>query len=131
MQLRGRPGLRRGAAVSYRVWCPSLDDTEDDACEISTLDAGAHWDATERNRARITLPSYRSLDAKDAAEVYADYCHAHRDGWDATWPLDFRVKCEDGSIVDFEVDREAVPEFTARKKRPTPDPDAEGLPLRK
>ena len=60
----------------------------------------------------------RLHDAGDAAKAYADYAHGNRDGWESSWPLTFRVRCPDGSIQDFEVAREYVPEFSASPVKP-------------
>ncbi len=53
-------------------------------------------------------------DIDEAAELYADYFHSHRDGWENTWPLQFIVF--DGERYHLvEVEREMVPEFRAGK----------------
>lgn len=55
-------------------------------------------------------------DAREAAQMFADYCHARRDGWEWTWPIDVIV--HDGTQYwQVQVDRETVPEFCAH--RPT------------
>lgn len=51
-------------------------------------------------------------DVREAAKLYADYCHARRDGWEWSWPVKFVV--DDGAAyVVIEVEREHVPEFRA------------------
>lgn len=53
---------------------------------------------------------------RDAAEVYADYFHSQRDGWESTWPVEFFVRDMETDVVQrFSVDRETVPEFHADK----------------
>lgn len=86
----------------YRVWCLSWDDDEDFGktyADKPTADALSDW----------------ALDASNAAEMYAGDCHGNRDCWDSSWPLKFRVRLPDGTTEDFEVDREMVPEFHARR----------------
>ena len=40
-----------------------------------------------------------------------DFFHNH-DGWECSWPLNFRVWKENGELIgDFKVEMEAVPEF--------------------
>ena len=59
-------------------------------------------------------PAWEATDAESAAEVYAEYCFSHRDGWEDRWPLKFRVRAEDGTEQDFEVELEMEPRFSAR-----------------
>lgn len=48
--------------------------------------------------------------AEDAAEDY----HSHHDGWESQWPLVFRIFNKDElPLGKFEVEREAVPSFSA------------------
>jgi hypothetical protein len=88
----------------YRVWCLSWDDEEDSGKDyLDKPDGkGREW----------------ALDSADAARLYADYCHSNRDGWESTWPLNFRVRLPDNTTKDFEVEREMVPEFVARTVKP-------------
>lgn len=46
----------------------------------------------------------------------SDYYH-HHDGWEARWPLIFGIRLDEGGpvVARFEVDREAVPQFTAKQ----------------
>lgn len=98
---------------SYLVWCLSWDDTEEQATTIQSYDpvVGSRIDT----RLLYEVPFYSLESPKEAAEVYADWIHARRDAWEATWPLTFRVRSPDGTEQDFEVDRAMVPEFSARK----------------
>jgi len=100
----------------YRVWCLSWEDSEEDGTDVIAYDFLNH-DPSKEDRRAIYMSYVRPL---DAAEAYADHAHSNRDGCECTWPLTFRVKCPDGSLVDFEVDREIVPEFTAREIKNTP-----------
>ncbi len=95
---------------SYRVWCLSWEESEDSGVSFSDrpsvqgglveqLIAGDKW----------------ALDAENAAEGAAVHYHSHRDAWKSLWPLVFRVRSPDGTLTDFEVDRESVPEFHARE----------------
>lgn len=71
----------------YRVW--RADDDEDDYAE-----------------------NYGALSVRDAARLYADYCHRHRDGWEWTWPITFHVRnLTTGETFAIEVVRETVPDF--------------------
>lgn len=99
--------------MKFRVWCLSWEETELDAADV---EVGPH----ETSGHFIQLPTIH-LDrggASDAAEAYADYCHDNRDGYECTWPLKFRVRSEDGSVQDFEVERDFVTEFSARPVKP-------------
>src|SRR5574341_487979 len=97
------PGEVMTAVARYRVWCLSWDEEEEHGANV------------------VEVPTTVLRDAADAAEAYADYVHSERDGWEATWPLVFRVRCPDGSTADFEVDREYVPEFSAAPIKPRID----------
>jgi len=99
---------------SYFAWCLTWCDHEEDATELRPFDTvtASPWPTDRRGLINV---SYLDLgSAEVAAERYADYVHSHRDGWEATWPLVMRVRCPDGSVVDVEVERESVPEFTGR-----------------
>jgi hypothetical protein len=50
-----------------------------------------------------------------AAEDCADDYHSRHDGWESSWPLVFALyREEDGpELARFDIDREAVPQFTA------------------
>lgn len=98
----------------YRVWCLSWEDTEEDGTDVVVYDILSH-DYRTQDRRSIYVPYG---DPSDAAEAYADFAHSNRDGYECTWPLMFRVRCQDGTLVDFEVDREIVPEFSARPIKP-------------
>lgn len=92
----------------YRVWCLSWDDRKEDGTDIVT----SHNYATAK-RGVVYVPCLVSS-AADAARAYAEYVvFRQRDGWEATWPLEFRVRSPDGSTADFEVTCEHVPEFNA------------------
>lgn len=94
--------------MKFHVWCLDLDDVEEDACSVESGEIGMDIDT------RLRIVSWPIRDARAAAERYAEYCHRQRDGWECTWPLTFRVRSEDGTVQDFEVDREMDPVFSAR-----------------
>lgn len=100
--------------MRFRVWCLSWDDTEVDGREVVGYDPvttdGVHGYV-------IMVPFYNLASPSEAAEAYADWCHRHRDAYECTWPLTFRVRSGDGTEQDFEVDREMEPVFTARGVR--------------
>lgn len=98
------------APVRYRVWCLSWDDDEEYGSDVVGYDI---LHDHPQDRGVVYIPDIHFHDAGDAAEAYADYAHGNRDGWESSWPLTFRVRCPDGSIQDFEVNREFVPEFSA------------------
>ena len=98
--------------LHYRVWCLSWEEDEDHGADVVGYDILSH-DYNTRERRVVYVPNSILFDAGNAAEAYADYVHSHRDGWESSWPLTFRVLCPDGSTADFEVDREYVPEFSA------------------
>lgn len=100
------------SSLRFHVWCLSWDDTEEDGSDVVGYDILNH-DRSREERRTVYVPIYALGNASSAAEAYADYLHGHRDGNESTWPLVFRVRCSDGQILDFEVDREMVPEFSA------------------
>jgi hypothetical protein len=57
------------------------------------------------------------LDLEQMARLAADDYHSEHDGWESSWPLTFALyESEDGpEMARFEVDREAVPHFTAHR----------------
>ena len=95
----------------YRVWCLSWDDTEEDGCDVTVVTDVAK--AFKKSPPRGVIWSFAALDAETAAEMYADYAHDHRDGNECTWPLLFRVRCPDGAVQDYSVDRDFAPTFRA------------------
>ncbi len=99
------------APICYRVWCVSWDDEEEYGSDVVGYDILSPYPKAERGV--VFVPSILLHDAGDAAEAYADYAHDNRDGYESTWPLVFRVRCPDGSVQDFEVDREYVAEFSS------------------
>lgn len=100
----------------YRVWCLTWEDDEESGSDLIVYDI---LQGHPRDRRGVVyVPSMHLYDASDAAEAYADYAHGNRDGNESSWPLTFRVRCLDGSLQDFEVDREFVPEFSASLVKP-------------
>lgn len=75
----------------FKVWNHDDGETEADARE---------WGA---------------LNTEAAARLHAEHYHAHRDGWERKWPLEFRVKAPNGAVLDVEIHREMVPEFVVGK----------------
>jgi hypothetical protein len=104
--------------ASYRVWCLSWDDDEGHGSDVIGYDILSH-DYKREERGIIYVPSVSLGSASDAAEAYADYAHDNRDGNESSWPLKFRVRCPDGQVLDFEVDRDYVTEFSASPVEPT------------
>lgn len=101
---------------SYRVWCLSWDDTEEDGKDVVAANI---LTAIARPPTRLDpIEVYHQLDAAEAVEAYADYAHDHRDGNESTWPLVFRVRSPDGTLQDFEVDRDFEPTFSAFPVKP-------------
>lgn len=54
-------------------------------------------------------------DSEWMAQEAADDYHSNHDGWEASWPLEIVVVLSNGEHVTCSVDREAVPQFTARR----------------
>ena len=104
-------------SLRYRVWCLSWEDDEEYGSDVVAYDILNH-DYKSRQRGVVYVPSTMFGGAEDAAEAYADYVHSNRDGYESSWPLTFRVRCPDGSVLDFEIDREFVPEFSASPVKP-------------
>lgn len=102
--------------ATYRVWCLSWEDTEEDGKDVVAADLLASIGKPPKRHGPIEV--YHQIDAEDAAEAYADYAHDHRDGNECTWPLVFRVRCPDGTLQDFEVDRDFAPTFHAAPVKP-------------
>lgn len=99
--------------VRYHVWCLSWEDKEEYGSDVVGYDILNHDYATQE-RGVVYVSSFSLGSAADAAEAYADYAHDQRDGYESSWPLVFRVRCPDGSIQDFEVNRDFVTEFSAK-----------------
>jgi hypothetical protein len=54
---------------------------------------------------------------RECAELFADYCHARRDGWEWSWPIDVIV--HDGEQYwQVEVSRDMCPEFIGGCAKP-------------
>ena len=53
-----------------------------------------------------------------AEDCAVDY-HKNHDGWDDVWPLDFVVEIA-GVWIEFEIEREHTPTFTAGEKEVRP-----------
>jgi hypothetical protein len=71
----------------YRVWQPG-DESEED---------GRDWGA---------------LDLERAAQVHADYCYRHRDGYEWSWPATFHVRDPvSGKVYEISVDLDMDPVF--------------------
>lgn len=98
--------------LRYRVWCLSWGEEEEHGADVVGYDIFSH-DYAREERGVVYIPSTSLGTPAGAAEAYADYVHGNRDGYEATWPLAFRVRCSDGSTADFEVAREYVAEFRA------------------
>jgi hypothetical protein len=59
-----------------------------------------------------------AFDVCSAAEKQADYDHAHRSGWEWSWPVEYIVQDPNGNHFLVVVERHTVPEFEASKPRP-------------
>lgn len=100
--------------MKFRVWCTSWGETDEDGMDVEKCSLNEQIDDIIGNR--MSMQIIRSPfvdDAMDAAEKYAEYAHDHRDGYESSWPLNFRVRAEDGTISDFEIDRDFEPIFSA------------------
>lgn len=102
----------------YRAWCLSWDEEEAHGANVVAYDIASHDYATEK-RGVVYAPHISISTAADAARAYAEHVYRQRDGWEATWPLVFRVRSPDGSTADFEVHCEQVPEFSASPLKPS------------
>lgn len=98
----------------YRAWCLSWGEEEEHGADVVGYDILSH-DHAKQERGVVYVANFALGEPGDAAEAYADHVHSERDGYESSWPLVFRVRCPDGSTQDFEVDREYVPEFSARQ----------------
>lgn len=107
--------------ATYRVWCLSWEDTEADGCDVVAVDLSREF---RNSPPRGVVWSFGTLDAETAAEMYADYAHDNRGGNECTWPLVFRVRCPDGALQDFSVDRDFDPTFRAAPLRKAAEEDA-------
>lgn len=103
---------------TFRVWekdefdQQDADEREDAAIEIA-YDSST-W-STEKRGKKLHY-RYPIDTAERAAEVFADWYHAAREGWESTWPVAFVV--HDGDrYVAIEVDRDMVPEFRSGKPK--------------
>lgn len=98
--------------MKFRVWCLSWDDTEDNGNDVISYDP-VDPELPQHDVGDILVPFYNLASAAEAVEPYAEWCYYNRDGHEDDWPLKFRVRSEDGTVQDFEVDREMVAEFSA------------------
>ncbi|HEY4266791.1 MAG TPA: hypothetical protein VGM94_01235 [Galbitalea sp.] len=107
---------------NYRVWCLSWEDDELDGIDFADKPS-----TTGGYIEQILASDKWATDARDAAQMCADHFHSNRDGWESSWPLEFRVRLPDGTTEDYIVEREMVPEFTASriKGRPSVPPARE------
>jgi hypothetical protein len=94
------------------VWCLSWKDDEESGSDIVAYNSMTH-DYNRQDRRIVYVLDVLLHDAADAAEAYASYVHDNRDGYEASWPLKFRVRGPNGSIQDFEIERETIPAFKA------------------
>jgi len=90
---------------SYKVWL--LDEFEQ--CNDEDERDDLAWSP------RVSQWQYAPNSPQHAAELYADYCHARRNGCEWTWPVDF-VVTDGEQFWKLEVSREAVPEFTVSSR---------------
>jgi hypothetical protein len=80
--------------MKFIVWREDLDPDDGDGNEVEAFDVRA------------------------AAERRAEQDHAHRGGWEWTWPVVYLVKdVTDPTVWIVEVQRRAVPEFEAERPR--------------
>jgi len=84
----------REPILMYRVWHP-INESPDDARE------------------------YGALDTQRAAQIHAEYCYRHREGWeepfeDLRWPVTFHVvDPHDGQTYAVDVALDMQPVFRA------------------
>lgn len=96
--------------MTYRVW---LHD-EFKECEDEDERDDRAWPVPARRGILYPENSAPCDRPEDAAKQYAAHCHANRDGWEWTWPID--VVVHDGvHYFLVNVERETVPEFWAGK----------------
>jgi hypothetical protein len=107
--------------TNYRVWCISWDETDKEGMDVAGYDPVT--DDYKPSSTAIVVPFYNLKNAEDAVLEYARYAHNHRDGYECTWPLTFRVRNPDGSTEDFEVERDYEPTFSACRVSPPADAD--------
>lgn len=106
-------------SATYRVWMKDEFDEnpksrDEDAMELRY---GEHRSWTTTRIGRVLHCPHSIDDAEEAAEVYADYFHSERDGWECTWPVEFVVHDGAGYFV-VSVDRDYDPTFNAAKSAP-------------
>jgi hypothetical protein len=81
--------------MRYLTWIPDRGETVDNAC------------------------AYEAPSVERAAELAAEHDHAHRDGWEWTWPVTYHVQLAgdpDGfRVFGVETNREMAPTFWADK----------------
>lgn len=72
----------------------------DDLYQIETM-----WDITD------------DIDQGWIAEECADDFHSNHDGWESSWPIEFKLWSDKGVVIGvFEVDRDVQPVFHAYRK---------------
>lgn len=99
---------------------------------VYTYSAGSHEDYHVQD-SRLDVPPVTSWKGKKYIpgsdgrdfEMMAEHCaeqwHSNHDGWEATWPVEFRVYEDDIEVGRFSVDREYVPHFYGNAL-PFPEP---------
>lgn len=84
------------------------------------------WYSVDDNEQRFGLSIPETWDAmrpreqQTIAELCAENYHSEHDGWESRWPIELALyEAEEGDpIARLEIDREAVPQFTAHQVKP-------------
>lgn len=92
--------------MRYRVWCLSWGETEAEGMDVVGYDPCSD----EEPQDCIAVAYYNLDSASEAVHEYADWAWRHRDGYESSWPLMFRVK-EGDLCGDFSVSVEMRPRF--------------------
>jgi hypothetical protein len=100
--------------VKFRVWCTSFGETDEEGTDIISCSIIEACDflrnpTPEKGVIKVGF----AIDASAAAARYAKHVNDNTDGDDISWPLIFRVRAEDGTESDFEVERDYKPVFSA------------------
>lgn len=88
---------------------------------VLTYSAGGDQACWHEEYSRHDFPRGQNLYWRDWSCVVTDLAddyHSNHDGWESSWPLQFRIYEDGVEVARFEVEREYDPRFTAWDRTP-------------
>lgn len=86
---------------------------------VDDHDEGSRYDVPTKKsllQGRVYTPGEASRDWELMAESCADDYHSNHDGWEASWPLEFRLYEDGAEVAHVTVDCEHRPSFQAHQQ---------------